>query len=99
MRTREKNLADYGVDKGKEKELLRACREASRQERQELLAFCIASAPEGVECAVYESLVTGRSYDELVKREYIPAGRDDFYGYRRKAMGKFFDLLRLRGKI
>lgn len=99
MRTREAKLSDYGVFPEDEKKLLRRCRESTREERQTLLGFCIKSAPEGLEVPVYESLVTGRSYDEIHKRDYIPAKKDDFYGYRRKAMGLFYDFLRVSGKI
>lgn len=99
MRTRKKKLSDYGVFPEDEKKILAMCRMADKQERQELMQICIASAPCGIEVYLYWSMTLNMSYDEISKKEYIAATRDDFYGYRRKAMAKFYDWLRLTRRI
>lgn len=99
MRTRDMSLEDFGVYPGDEKKLLEMCRKANREERHELLHACISAAPEGLECAIYESLAAGKSYDKICRTDYIPAKRDDFYAYRRKAMAGFYEFLRMQGKI
>ena len=48
---------------------------------------------------VYESLAMGKSYDQISRTDYIPMKSDDFYGYRRKAMSKFYDFLRMYGRV
>ena len=127
MRTRKKKLSDYGVFPEDEKKILTMCRMADKQERQELMQICIASAPCGIEVYLYWSMsvmvenlnsqtitpAIGKNprqlyehqeealkkLDEINKKEYIAATRDDFYGYRRKAMAKFYDWLRLTRRI
>ena len=89
---------DHGVFPGDEKELLIRCRKADREERHNLLHACIDAAPEGLEFFVYQSLAGGKSYDNISRTDYIPAKKDDFYAYRRKAMGTFYNLLRMEGK-
>ena len=99
MRTRKKKLSDYGVPVEDGKKILALCRMANKKERQELMQICISSAPCGIEVFVYWSLVLGMSYDEILKKEYIAATKDDFYGYRRKAMAQFYDWMRLTKRM
>lgn len=99
IRTRNKKLEDYGVYPEDEDVLKRKCIEATRDERHELLHCCINAAPEGLEVLLYESLACGKSYDQISKNKYIPIKKDDFYGYRRKAMALFYDFLRMRKKV
>lgn len=99
MRTRQKSLVDFGVypeDVGKLKDI---CQRPTLEQRHSILHCCIDSCPPGLELLVYESIVFNRSYDFIGKREYIPAKRDDFYAYRRKAMSKFYNILRLSREI
>nr|DAZ47321.1 MAG TPA: hypothetical protein [Caudoviricetes sp.] len=98
VKTRNMSYEDHGVFPGDEKELLIRCRKADREERHNLLHACIDAAPEGLEFFVYQSLASGKSYDNISRTDYIPAKKDDFYAYRRKAMGTFYNLLRMEGK-
>ena len=79
MRTRQKSLVDFGV---------------YPEDINRLKDICISSCPPGIELLVYESIVTNKSYDRIMKTKYIPAKRDDFYAYKRKAMAMFYDTLR-----
>lgn len=98
MRVREMSLADHGVFPGDEEKLKRYCRKLAVEERLRLFQCAISAAP-GLEIAVYESLITGIGYRTLIKRgRQIPAKEDDFYAYRRKALAKFYDWLRMTGK-
>lgn len=99
MRTRYMKLTDHGVYPEDEKGLLERCRKATQEERHLLLHACIDAAPQGLEFLIYESLATGKSYDAISRAEYIPLKSDDFYGYRRKAMSRFYDFLRMYGKV
>ena len=98
VRTRDMSLSDHGVFPEDEKRLLNRCRDATSDERHDLLHACIDAAPDGLEIYVYQSLVTGKSYDAIFRTDYIPAKKDDFYAYRRKAMAVFYNLLRMEGK-
>lgn len=99
MRTRQKSLVDFGVYPEDISKLKDICQKATPDQRHSILHCCIDSCPPGLELLVYESIVLGHSYDRIGKREYIPAKRDDFYAYRRKAMSRFYNILRLSQEI
>ena len=94
MRTRQKSLVDFGVYPEDISKLKDICHKATPDQRHSILHCCIDSCPPGLELLVYESIVSGHSYDRIEKREYIPAKRDDFYAYKRKTMAMFYDTLR-----
>ena len=99
MRNRYKKLEDHGVYPEDTKMLLERCKKSTPEERHWLLHACIDASPEGMEFLVYESLAMGKSYDQISRADYIPMKSDDFYGYRRKAMSKFYDFLRMYGRV
>ncbi len=66
-------------------------------EYKELLWHAIVSSAPGIEKYVYGSLTTGKGYDALSKKEYIPTTKADFYAYQRKAMAGFYRLLKILG--
>lgn len=94
MRTRQKSLVDFGVYPEDINRLKNICQKATPEQRHDILHCCISSCPPGIELMVYESIVTNKSYDRIMKTKYIPAKRDDFYAYKRKAMAMFYDTLR-----
>lgn len=94
MRTREKKLSDYGIGRERAQELLML----ARQEKNRTL-LCEAaknSCPWLSDCLVW-SLTEGIGYWSICSWVYIPATKADFYGYRRKALAAFDDLLKRKG--
>ncbi|MCD8120817.1 MAG: hypothetical protein LUE65_01060 [Clostridiales bacterium] len=91
MRTRYKRLSDYGIPDVEIRGLYDLCRNLDDCERELLHVAAIDSCPVGIVSYVEQSLIDGVSYDAMSKRgEWIPIGRDDFYGYRRKALAVFY---------
>ncbi len=90
MRTREKKLEDYGISRDRAQELLILARQ--EQNRALLCRAAENSCPWLSECLV-QSLTGGGGYDRLYMRIYVPATKADFYGYRRKTLAAFHDLL------
>ncbi len=97
MRTRHMTLTDHGIPPEDRQKLYTYCQSS---ECQWVLRQAVASAAPGLEKQVYDSLTRpGRwkGYETLSKKEYIPATKADFYGYRRKALAEFYRMLRLLG--
>lgn len=90
MRTRQKGLQHYGIDRERGKELLLLARQ--EQNRNLLIQAAKESNPELAHYLVM-SLSCGMSYMEIYKREFVPLPEKDFYGYRRKALAIFNRLL------
>lgn len=85
MRTREKGYRDYGFKSGEEKHLIQYCRSSEFDRSQELLMSSI-SANVALANDIYYSIVNDVSFEDLNKVKYIPASKNDFYAYRRKAL-------------
>lgn len=96
MRTREMKLSDHGVPPEDEPRLRKMCRTATGY-NLDLLRHAIVSAAPGIEKPILDSLTTGKGYEALSKKEYIPATKADFYAYQRKALAEFYRMLRLLG--
>lgn len=90
MRTREKKFSDYGISHERAQELLALARQ--EQNRTLLCRAAENSCPWLSDCLV-RSLTGGGGYESLYIRTYIPATKADFYGYRRKTLAAFNDLL------
>ena len=97
MRTRDKSRKDYGLSAGHWDFLRDYCRSFGGEGKKLLQAACFRSNPE-LQRELYQSLSEGLGYDRLSAREYIPIGRKDFYGYRRKALWILGLLLEQEGK-
>ena len=97
MRTREMKLSDHGVPPEDEPRLRKMCRTATGY-NLDLLRHAIVSAAPGIEKSILDSLTTGKGYETLSKKEYIPATKADFYAYQRKALAEFYRMLRLFGR-
>lgn len=73
------------------------CQRPDFKDHDLLLESAISSYPE-IAGDLYWSIIGGISYDDIVKIKYIPLPKSDFYGYQRKCLYMFKDLLRLHGK-
>ncbi|MCD8371232.1 MAG: hypothetical protein LUC94_13090 [Clostridiales bacterium] len=90
MRTRHKRLTDYGIPESEVNGLYDLCRNLDDRGRELLHVAAVDSCPPGIAEYIFKSLTDGSSYDAMSKSQWIPIGRDDFYGYRRKALAKFY---------
>lgn len=98
MRMRDKSYRDYGFKHGEEKYVKYLAREPNYEQR--LLLFDSAySANQAIAEDIIFSIVSGTSYDEIMKIHYIPVTRVDFYGYSRKTLAIYRDKLREYGAI
>lgn len=94
MRTRDKNYADYGLDKKSVKALLQLCRDTryyhilseSAQEVYPMIALELTN-----------SLHLGWSWETLDTKKYVPIDSNSFYGYRRKTLWVFAQKIKERG--
>lgn len=93
MRTREMSLAHYGITNTKRKILLNMVRE---KENYDLVRIASRQSNGNLEDLLFVSLTEGRGYDFLSKRNFIYIGKDDFYGYWRRALCLFSMLLMCR---
>lgn len=92
MRTRNKSYSDYGFEKNEEKKLKEYCRQSDFNDHKLLLDTAISVNP-FIASDIYYSLVRGISYDDLLKVRYIPLPKSDFYGYQRKCLSMFRNML------
>ena len=47
---------------------------------------------------IYRSLTEKLSFEDLDKEEYMPIGKEDFYGYQRACVNYFKNLLIFAGR-
>lgn len=94
MRTRNKRYEDYGLSQTEAKAIMRHCRGKNFKEYRLLSEACVLSNPDICGYLAF-SLLNGVSYDRML---YVPIGRDDFYGYRRKAIAFLWKKLVNNGK-
>lgn len=78
---------------GEEREIQVACKSHAFSYHRELIE-CARRINADIASDLYYSIVTGISYDELTKVRYIPIGKADFYGYRRKCLAQIRDIIR-----
>lgn len=96
MRTREAFYADYGFDQQRVEELLTL---GKKEENWILVCWSAVAVNPHLAKYISESIIANKGYDKIHKESflqfYIPVKRDDFYGYRRKALAVFDKLLRI----
>lgn len=90
MRTREKKLSDYGISPERAQELLLLARQ---EQNRNLLCRAAESSCPGLSDSLVKSLTEGVGYWSICSWVYIPATKADFYGYRRKTLAVFNNLL------
>lgn len=96
MRTREKRYKDYGVTKEEKEKVLNFCKNAKKEDEFLIRNAALCANPY-IADYICDSLKNDLSYDRLFKTLYVPIGRDDFYGYRRKTIAILKNLLLLSG--
>ncbi len=96
MRTRDKSLSDYGIDCSRAAELVELAR---LEENKGLICNAADLSNPGLSTFIIESLTQKRGYDRIYIKSHIPAKRDDFYAYRRKALALFSLLLEGKAPI
>lgn len=93
MRSRCMGYDDYNLHMDDVRAIKELCKNIKAGSEDELvLKGCCRVVNPNIAEQLYASLTKGLSYDEMSKREYIPIYKNDFYGYRRKAMAQFFNL-------
>ena len=90
MRTREKKLSDYGISPDRAQELLLL---AKQEQNMDLLCMAAKSSCMGLSDFLVKSLTEEVGYWSICSWVYIPATKADFYGYRRKTLAVFNNLL------
>lgn len=95
MKTRDAKYEDYGISKERAKAVLEFCRNTTNEYERKMIYESVKYACPDIREQLYESLVSGKSYEKIQCKNYIPIGKKDFYGYRRKAMWKLDGFLRM----
>lgn len=100
MKTREKGYKDYGFyEEDEHKKIIKYCRSSDFDEDDSfLLNQAALHIKPCIQNELYESIVTGISYEKLTRKKYIPLPEGDFYGYRRKCIEEFWRLMRISNK-
>lgn len=94
MRTREMKFSDYGISPERAQELLLLARQ---EQNRDLLRRAAESSCPGLSDSLVKSLTEGIGYWSICSWVYIPATKADFYGYRRKTLAVFNNLLKGEG--
>lgn len=89
MRTREKGYDDYGLKPDEVAAAKLACRSPDIDTRSRLFYACMAAKPE-IALDLAMSLAYNLSFERITANHEIYTVRDDFYGYRRKALWLFW---------
>lgn len=103
MKTRQTSYTDYGFVDGNiksEKEsskLKEYCRKPDFDEHVNLMHAAV-SANQSLASDLYYSIVNNLSYEDISRIKYIPISKTDFYGYQRKCLYLFRDLLKMYGR-
>lgn len=85
MRTRNMGYADYGITKEEKKYIKKFCEHADENEK-EIIKQALSELNHYIVPYIYDSLVEKKSYESIIKKEFLFMGKEDFYGYRRKGM-------------
>lgn len=97
IRTREMGYDDYGLGPGEDKRLKKYCTSPDFDDHMLLLNSALG-ANKYLASDLYYSIAKGLSYEDMDRTCYIPISKGDFYGYQRKTLYIFRDMLRLYGK-
>ncbi len=95
MKTRKKGFKHYLCWDGDGEEIKKYCRSKEFDKHDLLMQCAVAAYPELSE-QIYLSIIDkNQTYDRQNKNKYIPLSRGDFYGYQRKCLWIFMDMLRM----
>ena len=93
MRTRELKLLHYKISTEERDRLMES---AKQKENAALVKIASEESNIGLSNVLYFSVTTGKGYGQIEKNCYIPAKKDDFYAYQRRALYIFKLLLKGR---
>lgn len=85
MKMRRTGYVDYGMTEKEAEEWLEKCQCADR-DMEQLIFQAAQESNKDIAAELYYSLRTGAGYDSLFALRYIPIGKNDFYGYKRKTL-------------
>ncbi len=92
MKIRDTKFSDYDISRQEEIRLKKLCRKSDIKTTMALyLAAKIANSY--LASAVFLSLKFGVSFERVDRLEYLYISKNDFYGYRRKALWIFKHLI------
>lgn len=93
MRTREKGYEDYGFsDKDEARRLIHFCRKSTFPYSAQLM-ICAQQSNGAIANDIYRTITQKMSYADISAYKRIPISERDFYGYRRKTLGKMREWL------
>ena len=92
MRTRTTYYSDYGFSQEEVKKLKEWCQATDFKEFV-LLLECARKANAAIFNDIYFSIVKGLSFEKMDKKTYQCMEKADFYGYQRKTLALFRDVL------
>ena len=94
MKTRNKSYKDYGFTEGEARRLKIFCRSEEFTKDDEFLLWEASDMSNPtIKKYIYDSIKKKTSYDQMSKRDYIPIGKKDFYGYQRLCLSHMRRLL------
>lgn len=97
MRTRRTYYRHYGLDDEEVSKIKKRCLNMDEEEREMLWNAAVHSNTY-IAQELFTSLEKGMSYWEMADKDYIPYNYEDFYGYQRKCLVMFRNLLIWSGK-
>lgn len=92
MKTRLTGYRDYGFDEGEEKELKKYCKSQNFDNHRNLWEAAV-DANKSIAIDLFYSILSGLSYEDLIKIKCIPLPKADFYGYQRKCLSTLRNFL------
>lgn len=92
-RVRETYMSDYCLTKKDIRRLMEYCKAVGIQQ-QDIILKAAQITNESIAVPLFINLTTGMGYDKISQCYEIPMKRDDFQGYRRKALSVLHDLIR-----
>ena len=100
MKTRNKNYEDYGLSVDDRVQILDFCQKAEENKQDKMIVMGALNEVGSAYTAMilYEALTKGLSYEKLDKKRGLVIGKEDFYGYRRKAMEAVKRYMQLTGR-
>lgn len=82
MRTRRTYYSHYGISESELKVWKQKCRNADK-DFERLMSESAKKVNPFFQKEIFDSLRYNMSFEDLDKREYMPVGKEDFYGYQR----------------
>lgn len=95
---RDTYMRDYGIDHDTEQKILKYCKNARGEAQKEILMM-VQMANKDLANYLFFNITTGIGYDNMSKIFYVPVQKKDFQGYRRLAIHKIYDWLRLSRRM